>query len=131
MDLLRHGQSMMEALRGRHATHLVTFVRGSDGGGVSVSATVGRSIFEHYDTRGALIRIEARDFLIAALPLAFDGVSYEPERGDRIIERIEDRILICEVMSPTTSDPCWRWSDEYRLARRIHTKVISEQTVAQ
>lgn len=60
------------------------------------------------------IDFKRRDFLILASSLAF-----EPETGDRILYNG----VTHEVLS-LGSGGCWRWSDDYHILRRVHTKEI-------
>ena len=82
------------------------------GGTKTVRAVPGRTVFRSVNDVGAWIRIETRDFIVAASALAAP-----PETGDVIRFRGADY----EVLAPN-GEPAWRWSDPYRTAYRIHTK---------
>ena len=77
-----------------------------------VRAVPGRTVFRSTNEYGAWIRIETRDFIVAAKEM-----DAEPQPGDAIVFRGAEY----EVLSPN-GEPCWRWSDPYKTAYRLHTK---------
>ena len=82
------------------------------GGTKTVRAVPGRTVFRSVNDVGAWIRIETRDFIVAAKEM-----DAEPQPGDAIVFRGAEY----EGLSPH-GEPCWRWSDPYKTAYRIHTK---------
>lgn len=82
------------------------------GGARTVRAVPGRTVFRSVNDVGAWIRIETRDFIVAAKEL-----DEPPQAGDIVRFRGAEY----EVLSPN-GEPAWRWSDPYRTAYRIHTK---------
>ena len=79
----------------------------------TIRAVVGRTVFRSTDVDGIWTRIETRDFIVRA-----DQLGLEPRQGDVIdFDGCE-----YEVLAPY-GEPVWRWSDPYRTARRIHTKL--------
>ena len=87
------------------------------GGSFEIPATLGRTLFRTENQYGSTIRIESRDFLVAAADLPDD-----PERGDAIIYNG----CRYEVLAPN-AEPVWRWSGAYHSTRRIHTKEIGAE----
>lgn len=125
-DLFEKASSWLEGMRERHASRMVEYSR--DGATVAVPATIGRTVFEIAREYGPLEKTESRDFLIAAEMLVLNGNPILPARGDRITERVSDRLPVYEVMAPG-SEPEWRWSDPYRHTVRIHTKLIATEII--
>ena len=82
------------------------------GEALSIKAVVGRTVFRSTDESGIWTRVETRDFIVPKeyLPL-------EPQAGDEI----EFLGRTYEVLSPA-GEPCWRWSDAFHTAYRIHAK---------
>ena len=82
------------------------------GDALSVKAVVGRTVFRSTDMDGIWTRIETRDFIVPR-----ELLSSEPQVGDEI------GFLghTYEVLSPA-GEPCWRWSDAFHTAYRIHAK---------
>ena len=82
------------------------------GDALSVKAVVGRTVFRSTDVDGIWTRIETRDFIVPR-----ELLSSEPQVGDEI------GFLghTYEVLSPA-GEPCWRWSDAFHTAYRIHAK---------
>ena len=69
-------------------------------------------------------RVETRDFLFLTEELSFDGGTPEtPQPGDLIDEEQCGTVFTYEVR-PMGSEAAWRYSDSFRIARRIHTKLI-------
>ena len=110
----------MKALRDMQMAALahpvVYFHRSAEG--KAVYAVVGKTNFRLADDYGRAMRLVTRDFIVPAEQLAT-----EPEPGDIVNEDGREY----EVLSPG-GEPCWRWSDPQRTARRIHTKQIGGET---
>lgn len=69
-----------------------------------------------------LVQVESRDFLIETAALILDGQLVLPERGDVITETMGGRTYTYELLD-LGDEPSWRYSDEYRLQLRVHTKL--------
>lgn len=82
------------------------------GDALSVKAVIGRTIFRSTDVDGIWTRVETRDFIVPRGALVF-----EPQVGDEI----EFLGNTYEVLAPS-GEPCWRWSDAFHTAYRIHAK---------
>ncbi len=124
-DLLEKASAWLEDQRNRHLTRTVTYQRGP--ATAEMPATVGQTVFELDEGGGALLRVEARDYLILAADLALGGAAVLPQRGDRIREAEGERVFVYEVMAPG-DEPCWRYRDPYRRTLRIHTKPVDTET---
>ncbi len=83
---------------------------------LSLSASLGKTLFRAEDEYGITVRVESRDFLISASQLPF-----EPVRGDSI----DYAGYRYEVLAPN-GEPVWRWSGASHITRRIHTKEIGK-----
>lgn len=113
IDLLGNAAEWLSSIREQCLSVPVTYqIRGKKL--LSLTATLGRTLFRADNEYGATVRIESRDFLISALQLP-----EEPQRGDRIIHA--GRVF--EVLAPN-SEPVWRWSGTGQTTRRIHTKEL-------
>jgi len=115
----------LEDQRTKFMTQSVVYQRGEDS--VEVLATIGSTTFNIDDGGGALLRIEARDYLIRVADLMIGETPILPKRGDQIRETSGDQTYVYEVVGPG-DEPCWRWSDGYRQTLRIHTKQIDMET---
>ncbi len=120
-DLLRTGSEWLQQQRTRHAASVVSYRRGSLS--AQVLATIGKTTFEVDDGYGILVRHESRDFLILAADLVFDVQAVLPERGDRLEERQGEKLFVYEVTAPG-KEPCWRYSDAFRMTLRVHTQQV-------
>lgn len=126
-DLLQEGQAWLAGQLTTHASQSVVYVRGSEE--VSVPATIGKTTFEHDDGMGTIIRTQVRDYLIDASSLVLAGSPVLPKAGDRIREIEGNRTYVYEAMA-IAGEPCWRYSDPFRLKLRIHTKLVDEEVAS-
>jgi len=115
MGMLEQASAWLEARRLRELSVPAVYVR-RNGEQIPVNVTPGRTVFRAEDQYGVTVRIESRDFLIAASEL-----SNEPEQGDSIIYNG----FRYEVLAPN-GEPVWRWSGTCHWTRRIHTKETGE-----
>jgi hypothetical protein len=125
-DLLERGAAWLEEQRRAHMTRTVTYQRGAQS--VEVAATVGKTVFRLDTGYGVVERHETRDYLVLAEELVLDGQTTLPKAGDRVRETEPHMLFIYEVMAPG-NEPCWRYSDPYRRALRIHTKLVHAETI--
>lgn len=124
-DLLETGASFLEAARHEHMARTVVYSRGD--ASVSIRATIGRSYFDLDDHRGSVIRSESRDYIVRSEDLTISGEPAVPQVGDRITDVVDGTPLIYEVFAPGPSgggEPHYRYTDNYRISIRIHTKHI-------
>ena len=125
-DLLNQGSAWLEGQRKKHATRDVTYRRGMES--VVVKATIGRTVFEQDDGAGVIVRTQVRDYLIDTADLVLAGQQTLPEKGDRIEETDAGQQFVHEVL-PLGGEQHWRYSDPYRRALRIHTKLVETEEV--
>ncbi|MCK6490709.1 MAG: hypothetical protein L6R48_20860 [Planctomycetes bacterium] len=128
-DLLGAGLAWLDQQRERFLARPVIYRRPAVGGlpaqEVTVPATVGRTVFRLEMGMGAVERVEARDYLITAAHLVALGL---PQRGDRVVEEAGGQRHTYEVLAPGREPP-WRWSDPDRRTYRIHTKLLTTETI--
>ena len=118
-NLLADGVANLHVHRKAHMSSPVVYSRGA--ASVTVSATVGRTVFEAEDDSGSITRVTVRDFILTAADLVLDGSAAEPQAGDEIRETVGSTVFVHEVM-PVPGEGVWRWSDPHRVALRVHTK---------
>ena len=123
-DLLETGSNWLQDQRTRHLSRTVVYERGADT--TTLSATIGRTVFEIDDGHGVIQRHETRDFLVLADDLVLAGAKTLPHAGDRIRETQGTTVFVYEVMAPG-NEPVWRYSDPYRKTLRIHTKHVKTE----
>lgn len=116
MNLLESASEWLNEQRRDCLSVTITY-KPKGGGSFEIPATLGRTLFRTENQYGSTIRIESRDFLVAAADLPDD-----PERGDTIIYNG----WRYEVLAPN-AEPVWRWSGAYHSTRRIHTKEIGAE----
>lgn len=95
-------------------SHRVAYMRGGEGG--MVRATIGRSAYRTTNECGAWVRVEMLDFIFRKGEL-----NLEPQAGDIIVFNGAEY----EVLAPP-GESIWRWSDPYKMAIRVHTKLVGE-----
>ena len=125
--LLERASAWLDDQRTRHASRVVSYVRGSRT--LDVSATIGRTMFEVDDGCGVLVQHESRDFLILAADFVLDDQPILPQRGDQVREAQGNTTFVYEVMAPGNG-PCWRYSDAFRRTFRVHTKQIDTESTS-
>jgi len=123
-DMLRAGAAFLAAQNKAHMSQTVTYQRGA--ATVELKAKLGRTQRPTQDQFGVQFTWEARDYIVHAADLVLDGVQVEPQEGDRIVETIGGKAVTFEVL-PGPGEPCFRFSDNYRIELRIHTKQIAEE----
>ena len=125
-DVLAQGSAWLEAQRTAHMTKVVAYQRGAES--VEVAATIGKTVFQVDKGYGIQERVEARDYLVLAEDLVLAGQAVLPKAGDRVREVQGTTAFVYEVMAPGNA-PCWRYSDPYRQTLRIHTKLVTTESV--
>ncbi len=126
MNLLESAAAWLDEQRRKHLAGPVTYCRGDQH--VELAATPGKTTFHICRDQGVFEKTESRDFLITATDLVLGGELTLPRRGDRIRETQDGKVYVYEVMAPGT-EPCWRMSDPYRIAMRIHTKQVAVEEI--
>ena len=109
--MIQSGIAHMRAIQMQSVASEVVYRR-LGGEPLSVRAVVGRTVFRSTDVDGIWTRVETRDFIVPSGTLGF-----EPQVGDEI----EFLGSTYEVLAPS-GEPCWRWSDAFHTAYRIHAK---------
>ena len=109
--MIQSGVEHLRAIQMQSVASEIVYKR-LGGDALSVKAVVGRTVFRSTDVDGIWTRIETRDFIVPKELLAS-----EPQVGDEI--GFLGRTY--EVLSPA-GEPCWRWSDAFHTAYRIHAK---------
>ena len=99
----------------------VVYRRGADS--VTVTATVGETVFRLVGRYGAETRVTRRDYLIDAADLLLAETAVDPRAGDRIEETDAAGTWTYEVGAPS-GEPAWRWSTPDRATYRIHTLQV-------
>ena len=111
-DLLQSGVTWLDSQRKAHMASAITYTRG--GTTLSITATIAKTEYESGDEQGVRVAAEMQDWIVTALDLAGLGV---PVAGDLIVSGART----FEVMN-LGSENCWRWTDGFSVAVRIHTK---------
>lgn len=122
MSLMSRGMDFLNRTLNAAAGVDVTYSRAA--ASVTLTATVGRTVFRRNEQGGAAVEFGERDYLITAADLILSGVAVEPAEGDRITETINGVAVTFRVV-PVLGEPAWRWSDPSRTAYRVHVKRVS------
>jgi hypothetical protein len=121
VDLLEQGASWLCDQRMQFASQSIVYGRGAMA--VVLDATLGVTNVEFEEVAGVVEQFTSRDFIVKASDLVLGGAAVEPQRGDRIEITLGGVLCVFEVLVPTGME-CWKWSDPYRKAMRIHTKQV-------
>lgn len=122
-DMLKTGMEWLDEQRQAHMSQAVDYSHGGET--ISILATAARSTFEQRDEDGGLLRdLATKDWIVSTADMVIDSLAFEPTPGDLITLNRQ----VYEV-SGVGGEPCWRWSDEYRVMMRIHTHEKRNPTV--
>ena len=115
-DLLKSGLEKLRSIDRSNRSQSVTYSRG--GTSETVLATFGQSEFEAKDRQGFVVTHQMDDFIISVADLSTFG---DPVLGDIIVHSG----VTYKVLAPRfpNDEPPFRYTDSYRIAFRIHTKV--------
>lgn len=122
-DMLAAGAAWLAGRLAESAGRSVRYVRG--GSTATITATVGRSMFEAANQAGVLEQWESRDFVVRTTSFPF-GL---PARHDKIVDTLGGSDVTYEVTSPR-GVPVWHYGDGFRATMRIHTKAIEDDTAS-
>jgi hypothetical protein len=125
--MLKTGAAWLDAQRTAHMSESVVYIRGNDS--VTVTASIGKTIFRTENSFGFIEHYEGRDYFVLAADLLIDGSPVEPEAGDKVQETDGPVVRTYEVMAPG-GEPCWRWSDEFNKTLRIHAKHVGTEVIS-
>lgn len=122
-DLIQQGQEWEAAKRVEWRSVHVTIQRGllQTAG---VPATIGSTTIFASDAAGFTIEEKTRDFIIDATAYMIQGQQVEPTVDDVIIDLSSGSAIPYRVL-PQAGGAEKRWSDDYGIAWRIHTKRVS------
>lgn len=87
-------------------------------------AVIGATQFEETDEEGLRVQTESRDFIIQVADLALGAGPITPAPNDQIVETFGGQSVTYVVMAPGDNPP-FRYSDQFRLAYRIHTQLVA------
>lgn len=118
-DLLRTGAAFLANALKQSAGTSVTIARGNSS--ASVSAVIGKSVFESQNQSGVVESWESRDFIVKTADLPFG----EPHRHDKIIEVMNGVAVVYEVASPR-GVPVFHYGDAFRATVRMHAVASDE-----
>lgn len=104
----------------------VRYERGEDVLVASLRVVTGNTPYESISASGVVVTSQSRDYVVEVTDLVRDDNDEEivPQRGDRLIEVRPGGEAVFELLDLPGSN-CWRWSDSYHVARRLHTKQIA------
>ncbi len=125
-DLLQKGSAWLTEQMQKFAAQPVVYVRGNQS--LPVQATIGRTEFDEADAYGVVQRVVSRDYLFPASALATLTGSNRPQRGDEVQETRDGVLHRYQVIAPQ-GEPHWRYADAFQLVLRVHTKLLSEETL--
>jgi len=127
VNLFKKGEQHLHKQLNIHGTVDLIYVRDGTESDV-ILGTPGKTPFVYFDRHGISQRIESRDYIINVADLIVNSVNIKPKEGDLIFEDVDGTRFTYRVSSPG-KEPDWRYSGHYRVAFRIHTKLIKEEVI--
>lgn len=117
MSTLSEGLKSLNFYMLQHNSNWIVYTTRS-GIEFTLRAVVGTSKTKSVDSQGFEVAGQSVDFLV-------DGLAgFEPVEGDMITYNGVVYVVV-HTSTEGTVDRCWRWTDETRTLRRIHTKARS------
>ncbi|WP_417392032.1 hypothetical protein [Gimesia sp.] len=111
-----------------HASQSVVYRRGLSV--ATISATVGRTVYESLDSEGVTAHIESADWLITAADLVLDGQAVTPERNDLIEFTLNGVKNTFKVLPMGKDVPIFTYCDNAtQVMIRVHTKLFKQEPV--
>ena len=114
-NLLEQASAWLNSQRQTHMSSRVVYCRGADQQEILV--TRGSSRFEVQTAEGNILVVESPDFIVSRA-----AMDPPPRAGDRILAGAE-----AFEVAPIGQEPCFRNSDEFGHALRIHTKKVASE----
>jgi len=118
-DMVQKGAIWLEEKRKAHRSVLVTVRRGALN--FVASATKGAYLALAESADGVIINERSEDYTIAVADYDFGFGPVDPDVGDYIYDSSSGTEVKMQVL-PMAIDPEKRYSDNYRISWRIHTK---------
>jgi len=118
-DLLQTASTWLAAQLKSKLSQSVTYTRGSQAVGSSLTATYGTTVFEQ-DSQVGIVRWEAKDFIFTTADLTLNAAVIEPKNGDRITDHNGN---VFQVLGMDDT-PCFKYCDPFRKQIRVHTKQV-------
>lgn len=107
----------------------VSVVYDPDGLAISIDkAGFGDMVIEAEGVDSEPVRVnndDSRDLIVWPADLVDgQGDQVEPEQGTEVQVTLPDDSVVSFSIAAQPPDPCWRWTDRYQTARRIHMERI-------
>ena len=120
MNFLRSGVKWLHEQRHQKMTEAATYTRRS-GASKPISLTPARTNTEQMVEQELVVNSQFHDFLLRTVDLQESGVFTPPQPGDRITLAATGGVFeVCEL----GMDRCWRFSDEFEYAVRVHSRRV-------
>lgn len=121
-DLLKDGMTKLRSLNKENRARTITYAR-SGISAVTLTATIGRSMFDARDKNGFVFRDRMIDFIVSVADMTAFG---EPQLGDIITDTANSSTRTFKVMSPKppTNESFFQELDGFGIGYRIHTKEV-------
>lgn len=123
MDILQDANIWLEGQRKDYLSNDINYSRSTLS--LSLSATIGESIFQETDSDGVATEVRSKDFVVTRSD--FYPTFGNPIEGDLITQVVGEILSTYEVQS--YDGRTHYFEDNYKLSIRIHTKFISESVM--
>ena len=125
VDILRTGAAWLNSQRAAFLAGGVTYARKAGGSIAIADATVAATSTDQLLEADYQLTATARDFICSASNFYVAAAFVQPRVGDTITE--DETGAVWEV-AELGYQRCWRYSDEFSNAIRVHTKLITAGT---
>lgn len=115
-DLLKNAAQWLHERRHAKLASDVVYQRAAGGSPLTIKATRGREIGDQVVEAELTANSNQTDWIVRKSDLLVVGVFVEPKRLDTVT--VDSQVWeVAEI----AGEPCWRYSDEFENAVRIHT----------
>ena len=120
--MLRSGMEWLHSQRHASLSESVTYLRRAAGSSFSADATLGREASDQLIEQQLVVNSDMADFIFRRQDFLEGGMFIKPQPGDRITVDASGGVF---EVAELGQDRCWRYSDEFEYAIRVHTRRIA------
>lgn len=116
---------LADTLQDNWDPYTATYTDDSSGTAISLTVWLGRTVFAQNIEGKGRIEFGELDVFVRADELLVSGAKISPAKGDRIALTLNGTAVTLELMTPSSGEPPWRYSDPQRELFRIHCKRVA------
>lgn len=121
MNMLRNGIRWLHEQRHASMSDAFTYLRRAGSSSTPLRATRARGDHDELIEQQLIMVGDVADFILRSVDLEVAGEFVDPQPGDRLTDSLSGYVYeLCEE----GQQRCWRPSDQYGYAVRVHTRRV-------